>query len=71
MFYCALFDIIGSFDLMHVLKLPYHFKEGIKMDFPSSLDDQQIEKKEEIITKWGFSFANCRFIEREFIFFIF
>ena len=39
---------------MHVLKLPYHFKEGIKMDFPSSLDDQQIEKKKKSLPNGGF-----------------
>jgi len=39
---------------MHVLKLPYHFKEGIKMDFPSSLDDQQIEKKKKSLPNRSF-----------------
>ena len=35
-------------------KLPYHFKEGNKMNFPSSLDDQQIEKKKKSLPNWGF-----------------
>ena len=35
-------------------KLPYHFKERNKMNFPSSLDNQQIDKKKKSLPKWGF-----------------
>ena len=43
------FGFLNSFK-----KLLYHFNEGNKMDFHSSLDDQQIEKKKKSLPNWGF-----------------
>ena len=46
---------MGAFGFLNgLIKLPYHFKEGNKMNFPSSLDDQQIEKKKKSLPNWGF-----------------
>ena len=46
---------MGAFRYLNgLIKLLYHFKEGNKMNFPSLLDDQQIEKKKKFLPNWGF-----------------